>query len=139
ALSTGPATRESGSRIEDEPVPGVTTEGTDAVLLGVAPTPSIAFAAADDRSPALIISASHNPWTDNGIKVIGADGRKLPDRSEAAIERELHGLIGQAGVPRATAAPADLGEKYIAHLASVVASRLAGMHVALDCANGAAY
>jgi phosphoglucosamine mutase len=136
----GRDTRESGPRIESELVLGATTEGTDAVLLGVAPTPAIAFAAAAERSPALIISASHNSWSDNGIKVIGADGRKLPDRSEAAIERELQALIGQAGTPRASAAPAATGDKYVAHLANAVAPRsLSGMRIALDCANGAAF
>ncbi|HTL84164.1 MAG TPA: phosphoglucosamine mutase [Acidimicrobiia bacterium] len=136
----GRDTRESGPRIESELVLGVTSEGTDAALLGVVPTPAIAFAAAAERSPALIISASHNPWSDNGVKVIGADGRKLPDRSEAAIERELHALIGEQSTQRASASTAATGDKYVAHLASAVAARgLAGMRVALDCANGAAF
>ena len=61
--------------------------------LGVAPTPAIAFLAQRDGAPAAIVSASHNPWNDNGVKLIGADGRKLADEVEAAIEAELRALI----------------------------------------------
>jgi phosphoglucosamine mutase len=134
----GRDTRESGTRIEAELVLGITTAGADAVLLGVAPTPAIAFAAADLGVPALIVSASHNPWTDNGVKVIGADGRKLPDDVERAIEVALRDGApadeSQTGHTRA----ADATDAYVAHLLSSIEGRsLAGLRVVVDCANGA--
>ncbi len=85
----GRDTRESGPRIEAGLTVGLHSEIVETLSLGVLPTPAIAFVAAKVGVPAAIVSASHNRWSDNGVKVIGADGRKLPDGTEAEIEAEL--------------------------------------------------
>ena len=138
----GRDTRASGARIETELARGLLAEGVRPVFLGVLPTPAMAFHAARTGTPAAIVSASHNPWTDNGVKVIGADGRKLPDDAEARIEAELQALDGATvgdAVERAAALP-DAGEPYIGHLLAALDGRmLHDMRVVLDCANGAAF
>ena len=138
----GRDTRESGARIEHELAGGLVLEGAEPLHLGVLPTPAIAFTAAREGAPAAIISASHNPWTDNGVKVIGADGAKLPDDVEAAIEAELQSLL-DAKVPPARApvreVALDATGPYVDHLLSALEGRtLAGLDVVIDCANGAA-
>jgi phosphoglucosamine mutase len=138
----GRDTRESGARIETELARGLVAEGVTPVFLGVLPTPAIAFHAARAGTPAAIVSASHNPWADNGVKVIGPDGRKLPDDAESRIEAELHALAASTvpdAVEHAAALP-DAGAPYIGHLlAALDGHTLQGMRVVLDCANGAAF
>jgi phosphoglucosamine mutase len=140
----GRDTRESGVRIEGELIRGLAAEGVVAVPLGVLPTPAIAFLAARAGVPASIVSASHNPWTDNGVKVIGADGCKLPEEAEAAIEAELRAIV-DAGEPTpavdaSVEGLANAGDEYVAHLlTSLGEHRLDGLSVVLDCANGAAF
>ncbi len=151
----GRDTRASGPRIEADLARGMAAEGARVVSLGVVPTPAVAFLAERGATPGAVVSASHNKWTDNGVKLIGADGRKLPDASEAAIESELSGLLdvdaGAGGGPVAEAASAAgattsgaptsgaLGA-YRDHLLDALEGReLAGLHVVLDCANGAGY
>ena len=75
--SIGRDTRESGPRIEADLTQGLAAEGASVRSLGVASTPAIAFLAQRGGVPAAIVSASHNPWTDNGVKLVGPDGRKL--------------------------------------------------------------
>jgi phosphoglucosamine mutase len=138
----GRDTRASGKRIESDLVEGLTYEGATPVLLGVLPTPAIAFHAAMG-APAAIVSASHNPWHDNGVKVIGPDGRKLPDEVEAAIERALEASVAE-GRPASSAfelrETADAADAYVGHvLAALGGRRLDGLHVVLDCANGAGF
>jgi phosphoglucosamine mutase len=106
----------------------------------VLPTPAIAFAASTLRAPALIVSASHNPWNDNGVKIIGADGRKVSDDIEAAIEQAI------PTPPRSTAPTTGrrivetVADAYVTHLLAALGGRsLAGLYVVLDCANGAGY
>jgi phosphoglucosamine mutase len=142
-LLIGRDTRVSGERIEQALALGCTLEGVKPVGLDVLPTPAIAFTAARQGAPAAIVSASHNPWTDNGVKVIGADGRKLDDDAEAAIERELE--IALAHEPPvhdlqvAVQNVARASDAYVDHLVGALAGRsLAGLRVVLDCANGAA-
>jgi phosphoglucosamine mutase len=162
----GRDTRASGPRIEAELAAGLRAEGVEPVLLGVLPTPAIAFVAAADGVPAAIVSASHNPWSDNGVKVIGADGRKLPDAAEAAIEAELETsssfvtfatrrdtrladaqdsgeLAALAAIDTGTAsfeADAPSADAYATHLLSTLGDRrLDGLEVVLDCANGAGF
>ena len=86
AFFVGRDTRESGPRIEADLTQGLAGEGVEVTSLGVASTPAIAFLAQRAGIPAAIVSASHNPWTDNGVKIVGSDGRKLADDVEAAIE-----------------------------------------------------
>jgi phosphoglucosamine mutase len=140
----GRDTRESGVRIERDLARGLAVEGVATGALGVLPTPAIAFLAARAGAPAAIVSASHNPWTDNGVKVIGADGCKLPDDAEAAIEAELRAIVNSgASVPDVTDNVESLpaaGDDYVAHLlAALGGRRLAQLSVVLDCANGAAF
>jgi phosphoglucosamine mutase len=155
----GRDTRESGPRIEADLARGLTAEGARVVSLGVAPTPAVAYLAQRRGSPAAIVSASHNPWQDNGVKLVGPDGRKLGDEAEAAIENALHRLIEDpeesrrstaASAARSEANPtvemarrdssgeADL-DTYLAHLLSALEGRsLDGLRVVIDCAHGAA-
>jgi phosphoglucosamine mutase len=138
----GSDTRESGPRIVADLTRGLAAEGARVTSLGVAPTPAVAFLAQRSGVPAAIVSASHNPWTDNGVKIVTADGRKLPDAVEEAIETEMLSIItlpsASAALPLATDTDADLGD-YVAHLLGALDGRsLAGLHVVLDCANGAA-
>jgi phosphoglucosamine mutase len=137
----GRDTRESGARIENELIGGLALEHVAARRLGVVPTPAIAFAAAQEGMPAAVVSASHNPWTDNGIKVVGRDGRKLPDAQEAAIEGELRALVDDT-IPTG-AAPAEnlaIADAYVEHLLGALQGRsLDGLSIVVDCANGAAF
>ncbi len=146
----GRDTRASGPRIEAELAFGLQAEGVEAVRAGVLPTPAIAFVAASAGVPAAIVSASHNPWNDNGVKVIGADGRKLADAAEAAIEAALESELTAAAAmqPGADAvapgvtfgADATSADAYIAHLLTTLGGRdLGGLDVVLDCANGAGF
>jgi phosphoglucosamine mutase len=144
----GRDTRASGPRLVAALAAGLEAEGVVPVQLGVLPTPAIAFLAARAGDPAAIVSASHNPWSDNGVKVIAADGRKLPDGAEDAIERELEALAeGSWGAPAAFAdneltfaADPAAADVYVAHLLSTLEGRaLNGLEVVLDCANGAGF
>jgi phosphoglucosamine mutase len=138
----GRDTRESGPRIEADLARGFAAEGAHVTSLGVAPTPAVAFLAQRRGIPAAIVSASHNPWSDNGVKVVAADGRKLPDDVEEAIEAEMLDIVtlpaASASALRETVTTADL-DGYVAHLLGALDDRsLDGLHIVLDCANGAA-
>jgi phosphoglucosamine mutase len=149
----GRDTRASGPRLVAELAAGLRAEGVTPVQLGVLPTPAIAFIAARDGDPAAIVSASHNRWSDNGVKVIGADGRKLPDGAEDDIERELEALVGATAVLAAEAdagstgagapgfdADAASGDAYVEHLLSTLGGRsLTSLRVVVDCAHGAGF
>ena len=106
----GRDTRESGPRIEADLARGLAAEGASVVSLGVAPTPAVAFLAQRAAAPAAIVSASHNPWQDNGVKLVGPDGRKLADDTEAAIEAELRALLDPEESRRSAAASAAHSE-----------------------------
>jgi phosphoglucosamine mutase len=145
----GRDTRASGPRIEAGLAVGLHSEVAQTVLLGVLPTPAIAFVAAQAGMPAAIVSASHNPWSDNGVKVIGADGCKLPDGAENAIEAELELELGSTwdrrgytyvDVEPSYAADGPSADAYVAHLLSTLDGRnLDGLDIVLDCANGAGF
>ncbi len=142
AVLVGRDTRRSGAMLEAALAAGVASAGVDVVLGGVLPTPAVAvLVAADDAFAAgVVISASHNPFPDNGIKVFGPDGFKLPDEAEAALEA----LIGAVGGERPIGG--DVGEvrhwdgaaaNYRDGLIARAGVRLDGMRVVIDCANGA--
>jgi phosphoglucosamine mutase len=145
----GRDTRASGPRIEHALATGLRSEVVTPVLLGVLPTPAIAFVAAERGVPAAIVSASHNRWSDNGVKVIGADGRKLADDVEAAIEAELELEVASTWDRRTyTHDPDDSSfhadevsaEAYVEHVLSTIGGRdLASLDIVLDCANGAGF
>ncbi|MGQ0826087.1 MAG: phosphoglucosamine mutase [Actinomycetota bacterium] len=137
----GRDTRESGARIEAALCTGLALAGADVVALGVLPTPAIAYEAQIGDAPAAVISASHNKWTDNGIKLLAAGGRKLADDVEQQIERALDATLTEA---RPDATPTwsheDAGDEYIGHVvASIEGRMLDDMRVVVDCANGAAF
>lgn len=138
----GRDTRRSGTMLEAALAAGLCSVGVDVVSVGVAPTPAIAFVArTGEYGLGGIVSASHNPAPDNGIKFVGHDGRKLPDAEELAME----GLMdvdekGPTGVGVGTYVT-DRSELsgYMDLLRSVVPERLDGMIIAVDAANGAGY
>ena len=142
----GRDTRISGPSVQAALSAGLATEGADVVDLGVLPTPGVAWLSAADQRPAAMISASHNPFQDNGVKFFLAGGRKLSDEIEAALEAELDRLIAhpkvderRVGAALGRLLPGAGHDRYQAALvASVDGRSLAGLSVVLDCANGAA-
>ena len=135
--------RESGPRIEDDLAAGFATEGVECESAGLLPTPGLAVVSRVRYEWAAMISASHNIWSDNGIKFFQPGGSKLSDQHQAAIERELQAMLAAGGVAeRGAARPMPLPEAralYQAHLIDQIAEgALGGAKVVLDCANGAA-
>lgn len=140
SVVVGRDTRESGPLLEQALVDGFAAEGIAVGLMGVAPTPSVAFAAERTGAVGIAVTASHNPWTDNGIKVFAAGGAKLSDAQQIDIEREWHALsTAPAPVALGTVRDAtDLVSAYSVHRTGVVGDgALAGMTLVVDCANGA--
>jgi phosphoglucosamine mutase len=138
-LVIGRDTRASGQALQDALVEGIVGAGGDAVLAGVVPTPAIAFLTTGLAAAAgVVISASHNPPEDNGIKFFGARGFKLSDALEDQIEEEI--VAGGSGGHRSGRVhelPAD-APSYLDHVVGTADARLDGMRVVVDCANGAA-
>jgi phosphoglucosamine mutase len=140
--------RVSGEFLEAAVVAGLTSAGVDVLRLGVIPTPGVAYlTGALGAAFGVVISASHNPARDNGIKFFGPGGVKLPDAVEDQIEARLRHQPGQ-GRPASTrfGRVSDVGaeqERYLDHLLSTLpaepAKALAGLRVVADCAHGAAY
>lgn len=141
----GKDTRLSGYMIENALVAGFTSVGMDVVQFGPIPTPAVAMLAASMRADlGVMISASHNPYYDNGIKLFGPDGYKLSDEDEARIEALVVGgevpLADAPAIGRARRVEDGRG-RYIHAVKSTFPShlRLDGLKVVVDCANGAAY
>lgn len=136
-------TRRSGPMLASALAAGFNSVGISVTGLGVAPTPTVSFAArTGGYSLGVIVSASHNPAPDNGIKFVGSDGRKLPDEVELEFERLLEEPVSRrvTGADVGTFCPdRSLIDNYIEFLIGLVPERLEGMHVAMDCAHGAAY
>ena len=140
----GKDTRISGYMLESALEAGLSAAGIDVDLLGPMPTPGIAYLTQTLRANAgIVISASHNLFEDNGIKFFSADGSKLPDAVELAIEEEME-------KPLQTVASAMLGKARRIHDASgryiefcksnfPIRTRLSGLKIVVDCANGATY
>jgi phosphoglucosamine mutase len=127
----GRDTRASGPALEEALVRGIVSAGGIAVIGGVLPTPAVALLAQD---LGVVLSASHNPPEYNGIKLFDAEGHKLSDADEAAIEALLDApAVGGGSVEVADAA----GEGYVEHVLDHFGSRLDGLRIAVDCANGA--
>lgn len=140
SVVVGRDTRPSGEMLEAAAVAGFTSAGCDVTLLGVVPTPAVALATASGGAQlGLMISASHNPMPDNGLKLFGEGGWKLPDEVEDAVEAGLATprRVTGAQVGRVHVDP-GAGERYLAHLAAAVPTDLAGLRVVVDCAQGAA-
>jgi phosphoglucosamine mutase len=134
--------RASGEMLEAAVVAGLTSAGADVLRAGVLPTPAVAFLTGDYGADlGVVLSASHNPMPDNGIKLFAAGGQKLPDDVELEIEeatdtepdiRPIGAAIGRVRDA------VDASERYLAHLAAAVPVPLDGLHVVVDCAHGAA-
>ena len=139
----GRDTRESGPWLRDALVAGLAARGAAVIDAGVITTPGLARVIRQEGfSGGVMISASHNPFEDNGLKAFGADGAKLSDALEVRIERRLldEGIADPGPGAAAAAADDSLVEHYVEHLARALGpdGRLAGLHLVLDCANGAA-
>jgi phosphoglucosamine mutase len=135
----GRDTRASGEPLEAALVEGIVRGGGDVYLAGVEPTPAIAFlTTAMSAGSGVVISASHNPPEDNGIKFFGPYGTKLSDDLEDEIEAEIRSDGSPARLPgRVLQLPGDAPD-YVGHVASAAVARLDGLRVVVDCANGAA-
>ena len=139
----GMDTRESSEWIAATIAAGLSEAGAHVENAGVITTPAIAYLARHHGfSAGVVISASHNPWQDNGIKVFGSDGYKLPDETELRIETEIFRRLESLEAPTAGPAP-TVNPQYRAEYESflrlaVSGLNLTGLHVILDCANGAA-
>jgi phosphoglucosamine mutase len=132
-------TRESGPMLEAALAAGIAAAGGDAYLAGVLPTPAASILVRRHALDlAAVVSASHNPWHDNGIKFFGPDGRKLEDGVEALIEERLDSAADAGGVGRVRALDGALDD-YVRDLTSAFRLDLSGLRVLLDCANGATY
>ena len=140
----GKDTRLSGYMLESALVAGFTSVGMDVVMVGPMPTPAVAMLTQSMRADiGVMISASHNPYADNGIKLFGPDGYKLSDEAEAAIEALIDGdvpLVASDQIGRARRIE-DAQGRYIHFAKSTFPEnlRLDGMRIVIDCANGAAY
>ena len=139
----GRDTRRSGGLIQAALTAGLTAEGADVVDLGVLPTPAVAAACAAAGRPGAVISASHNPFPDNGVKLFAPGGRKLTDDVEERLEAELGSppaaVARVAGEIGTVTADPDAGDAYVDRVTAALEGRtLEGVKVVLDCANGAA-
>jgi len=134
----GRDTRPSGPELESAIVAGLTAAGVDVQIAGVVPTPAVAYVVTQGADMGVMISASHNPAPDNGIKFFAADGRKLDD----ALEDDVEARLGQACLAPAPGSVDHVHDKvvssYVEHLLATVPNRLHGLRVVVDCANGAA-
>ena len=142
----GGDTRESTPAIAAELAAGLAASGGTVAHAGVVPTPAVAeLVLASSAGAGISISASHNPYEDNGIKIFGPDGRKWPDEQEASLEnllldsRAADVLSHSPTPPLPPSVDPALAETYIARLLQKVPKQLGGLHVILDAGNGAAY
>ena len=139
----GKDTRLSGYMMESAMVAGFTSVGMDVVLLGPMPTPAVAMLTRSMRADlGVMISASHNPFADNGIKLFGPDGYKLSDQAEMSIERKIEKGVKLAAADKIGRARRidDARGRYVHHVKSTFPDRLRldGLKIVVDCANGAA-
>ena len=144
-VTIGKDTRISGDLLKGSLIAGLCTAGADVLDLGTLPTPGVAWVTVDQKADAgIVISASHNPFEHNGIKIFNGQGYKLSDDLEEKIEEivlfahnnvpmKTHGEIGKV-----TYAAAKASEDYIDHLEASIDSTLGGLRILVDCANGAA-
>jgi phosphoglucosamine mutase len=134
--------RASGEMLEAAVIAGITSEGVDALRVGILPTPAVAYlTSAYDADFGVMISASHNPMPDNGIKIFGPGGLKLDDDTEDRIEDLVSQGPGERPIGAAvgrTVDAEDALDRYLRHVGKAVTTRLEGLKVVVDCAHGAA-
>ncbi|MEJ5927941.1 phosphoglucosamine mutase [Corynebacterium sp. H128] len=136
--------RVSGEMLAAALAAGMASRGVDVLRVGVLPTPAVAYLTDDyGADMGVMISASHNPMPDNGIKFFASGGHKLADEVEDEIEAVMNSMSDQGptghGVGRVIEEAPDARERYLSHLASAIKTDLKGIKVVVDCANGAAY
>ena len=133
--------RRSGQMLEAAVVAGLSAAGADVVRVGVLPTPAVAYLTGVlSADLGVMISASHNPMPDNGIKLFGEGGHKLPDGIEDEIEASLHVSFSRPTGEQLgrVSEPSDVADRYVEHLLAATPASLTGVRVVVDCANGAA-
>lgn len=138
----GRDTRDSSPEFAEALASGFSAVGVSSIDLGVAPTPAVAWAAARTRAPGAMVSASHNPWHDNGIKLFGPEGRKLDDEVQAAMESNLgdsgRKTVPTLGTPRRTSDGSELLQEYQDAMANTVDFDGHELDVVVDAAHGSA-
>ena len=140
----GKDTRISSDMLENALVAGLCSVGADVILLGVVPTPAVAYLVRKYNADAgIMISASHNPFEFNGIKIFSGSGYKLPD----ALENEIEAIVLDGSEPYPCPTHDGIGsvtcsengaEDYIKHIKSTISNSISGMKIAFDCSNGSA-
>ena len=141
-IITGRDTRESGASIEEALIDGASRAGAECLSAGVITTPGVAFVTRKEQASAgVVISASHNPYHDNGIKIFAPSGRKMDDSVERQIEADVYRKIEipAASTHSSAAAEEQLREEYLSFLADEIGNGLdlKGLTIVVDCANGA--
>lgn len=139
----GRDTRESGERLENALAVGLSRGGAQPLSMGIVPTPAVAWICAQRGLPGAVISASHNPWSDNGIKFFAAGGRKLSDDLETALEQALDAVVAraEADIETELVIGIETDVNAVAEWCDAVASSVsavAPMRMVIDCANGSA-
>ncbi len=143
-FTIGKDTRISSDMLEGSLIAGLCSAGADVLHLGVIPTPAVAFLTVENHADAgIVISASHNPFEHNGIKIFNAQGFKLSDALENEIEdivlfNKKAPLCTGADIGQVIYADQQEADDYVDHLVSTIDTNLAGMRILVDCANGAA-
>jgi len=143
----GRDTRRSGDMLESALTAGLCAAGAEVLHAGPLPTPGVAFLTRELGAVAgIVVSASHNPAADNGVKLFAGDGFKLPDAAEADIEAAMAGAAGEPSLPTGTGIGTvtrleDAAARYVDALVATVPSlgALRGVRIVLDCAHGAAF
>ena len=138
----GRDTRDSSPEFAAALAAGFSSVGVSTIDMGVAPTPAVAWAAAKARTPGAMVSASHNPWYDNGIKLFGPEGRKLDDEVQAALESTVgdpnRSAVPSLGTPRRTSDGSELLQEYQDAVASTADFDGRNLTVVVDAAHGSA-
>ncbi len=143
-VAIGKDTRISCDMLEAAITAGLCSAGADVMPLGVVPTPAVAFIATDCRADAgIVISASHNPYEYNGIKIFNAQGFKFPDELELRIEELIDGeepltLKTNGDIGRVLQRGCECVEKYVEHIVAVAEGKIGRLKLMIDCSNGAA-
>lgn len=143
-VTIGKDTRISSDMLESALIAGLCAGGSDVMPLGTIATPAVAFLTVQEKADAgIVISASHNPYEHNGIKVFNEQGYKLPDEMEQAVEElamhpERMPVLTHDALGRRIHGMRQMKTDYITHLSSSISCDLSGMRVLVDCANGAA-
>jgi phosphoglucosamine mutase len=135
----GHDTRESSPELAAAVLAGLADGGATGVNLGLFTTPGVAVTAMRRAGVGVVVSASHNPYYDNGLKVLGPGGGKLDHATEEAVTAALDAAPAPVGaIPPAPLADASAEAEYVAHLRAIVPGNFSAMHLVIDCANGAA-